>query len=235
MNFSLLRARAISSVSAGLGHVSSLTSCNVQSCNFFHVINSPLALLDAQSDSRTRGSVPFIADIHPHVGCLHCFSSLETKWIRGILSLCALAQWRLSGEAAAAAAAEMKMLWLLQIPTAIYRKCHILTKMQHQPFVDMIGNAALRSSVSLVMVSPLNCTCALIWARCTISCPTWWRTRPRRPTSCQSSSTCCSSGTTITSGNRHFILWHAAHFIFLWPLCLDFFFSCWEPGWKLVE
>lgn len=97
MNFSLLRARAISSTRAHLGHVFSLPSFSVQSRNFFHIINSPLVLLDAQSDSKTRGSVPFIADIHPHVGCLHCFSSPETTWIRGILSLCALAQWCLSG------------------------------------------------------------------------------------------------------------------------------------------
>lgn len=232
MNFSLLRARGISSVRADLGHVFSLTSCNVQSCNFFHVINSPLALLDAQSDSKTRGSLPFIADIHPHVGCLHCFSSQETKWIRGILSLCAFAQWRLSGEAVV----ESKMLWLLQNPTAFHRKCHVLTRMQHQLSVDMFGNAALRSCVSVAMVYPLNCTSALIWMRSTISCPIWWRTRPLRPTSCQSSSICYSSGTTITSGNLHLFLEHAADFRLFYPLCLlKLFFYVGNKGWKLAD
>lgn len=80
--------------------------------------------------------------------------------------------------------------------TAIHRRWNILTSMQHHHGF-----------------SPLNCTPALIWARSTISCPTWWRTRLRRPTSCQSSSICCSSGTTITSGNLRLIILHAAAFI----------------------
>lgn len=51
-----------------------------------------------------------------------------------------------------------------------------------------------------VFVLFLNWTPALIWMKCTISCPTWWRTPAQKPTSCPSSSTYCLSETTITSG-----------------------------------
>lgn len=42
--------------------------------------------------------------------------------------------------------------------------------------------------------------------KCTISCPTWWRTPAQKPTSCPSSSTCYLSETTTTSGESFFAL-----------------------------